>query len=114
MPKAVTPDQVRALEDEAPIAVHIVCFDRYGRGSSDIQFRKSSVLREHTRLARLGYPVGLVDHSAAWGLDPITPEQEWEEDHIPNEEGTLPDAFDPEAQADLELHNALHPAGYRA
>lgn len=38
--------------------------------------------------------------------------QEPDEEHIPNEEGTLPAAFDPEAQEDLELHNALHPQGY--
>lgn len=38
--------------------------------------------------------------------------QLWEEDYIPNEEGTLPAPFDPEAQADLELHNSLHPCGY--
>jgi hypothetical protein len=41
------------------------------------------------------------------------PQQEPDEEHIPNEEGVLPAAFDPEAQADLELHEALHPAGYR-
>lgn len=40
------------------------------------------------------------------------PQQEPDEEHIPNEEGTLPAAFDPEAQEDLELHNALHLQGY--
>lgn len=38
--------------------------------------------------------------------------QQWEEEHVPNEEGTPPAPYDPEAQADLELHNALHPDGY--
>lgn len=40
------------------------------------------------------------------------PQQEWDEEHVPNEEGKPPAAFDPEAEADLELHNALHPDGY--
>lgn len=40
------------------------------------------------------------------------PQQEWDEEHVPNEEGTPPAPYDPEAQADLELHNSLHPDGY--
>jgi hypothetical protein len=32
--------------------------------------------------------------------------------HVPNEEGRLPDAFDHEAQADLERHNEEFPDGY--
>ncbi len=71
MPKAITPDQVKALGMETPAAVRIVTFDRYGRGSSNIQFRRDAILREHSRLTRLGYSVGLVDHSAGWGFNPI-------------------------------------------
>ena len=43
---------------------------------------------------------------------------DWEADYLASEaglrdeEGRLPDAYDPEAQADLELHDFLHPDGY--
>lgn len=40
-------------------------------------------------------------------------EQVWDEEHIPNEEGTLPAAFDPEAQDDLARHDETFSFGYR-
>lgn len=65
--KAITVEAVKALGwTYEPIAVRIVCFDKYGRGSSDIQFSASAVIREYNRLSRLGYNVGLVDHGANW------------------------------------------------
>ena len=39
--------------------------------------------------------------------------QEWDEEHIPNEDGAPEAPYDPEAQDDLERHDAEFPRGYR-
>lgn len=67
MAKAIKIEDVKALGwTYEELAVRIVTFDCYGRGSSDIQFSAGSIIREYERLARLGYPVGLVDVGAGW------------------------------------------------
>lgn len=72
MAKSIRVEDVKALGwTYEQIAVRIVTFDCYGRGSSNIQFSAGSVIREYERLKRLGYNVGLVDVGPGWKLPTV-------------------------------------------
>ena len=66
--------------------------------------------------------LGTIAYAVAFVLPGLRPEyeddmdneaEEYHEEHVPNEDGNPSNAFDWEAQADLDRHAAEFPDGYR-